>query len=162
MNTYKVLNSGLKERGVRSDQSWRERRWNSSLLVPPGLSRRPRPSLSVPTQLPGVGAEASVVKTLCSMYIWVGAGEERPHVVYGWELTVVYGWTLDWTFSFSISSFKKNIAQPERHLAFQTPEVLVSTPHGRYPPPLCPLKAVFQKVIPGRAGPSSPSSCPQP
>lgn len=53
------------------------------------------PPLVYPHSYPGVGAEASVVKTLCSMYIWVGAGEERPHVVYGWELTVVYGWTLD-------------------------------------------------------------------
>lgn len=42
------------------------------------------------------------------MYIWVGVGEERPHVVYGWELTVVYGWTLDWIFSFSISFLKNN------------------------------------------------------
>lgn len=54
---------------------------------------------------------------------------------------------------------KTTVQQLERRLVFQILGALLSTPHGRYPPPLCPPRVAFQKVIPGKTDPSNLSLC---
>lgn len=81
---------------------------------------------------------------------------------YGWELFKKEMGLLTEHFLSPFLLFYKIVQQLERHLVFQIPGIPLSTPHGHYPPPLCPPRVAFQKVIPDKTDPSNPSLCPLP